>query len=985
MANFLARLKILLADPKIDAGSLSVELRLAPLFRTVASKWKRCNIRPVYLEKVVSMCKDYNAADVSGGKAGEKGPSKAAGKTASKALKNAPNSHHSAAVKDEDGKHVTSQLLSACLDLFIVLAEEAPDNKFLSENSSQLNEILTCCFLFARQRDEHEIRDKLQRFVVRFLSSGNTQIDEKVVRTINVLLEKFLIDAEMEYRNSPSAGPTSPEQSRQGSSRPRQASSEEERMEEFIATFALEIIKEVDGIRRSFFKAFSSSLLTLLATLIKKHTTAASAKQKQGGVSYVPQAGTCSIRQMHHTPVSGILAESCSMENSQLATTGTSRSLQAREPYPSKELKEFDQTLRCAVIALEILGRSDLPYSFTQSRKTLFQTISSILESSNNVQLIMSAVRVVGKWLLSDMSGGPLTVKERNSFLWKIASFDFNGLPDVVSQPLADLVSHYVITLLCGKKTKAPQGIALIDVSRSGESQSSSVPQRFSDDDDIIIERSLVACLLTANHSLRDTLLSLFVSQTSDVEQEQASISPAGEIPIRAPVELLWQLFHSDFEGLGGRNWVVLFVELLLTSIRPMPPRDCGSNDGDNSPGIKRYLPSPISQANKNASLPNDSKLVGEYQGFCEALLREESDLAAGGLRFRTALRRLAHGDVTICQNLFDTLLPAAWDSVPNDGVRLRLVPAMESLLCRPFHSQFLKSGGRRDEQRAINAIRSFLNGLAKLNPLPALDVDLLVSLSETHNCWYEVLSILEDQFVVLSSKGLSTVGCGLKDKTLLAMRHCYRQLGEPNIWTSLALESCSLDETKRAASLDVHGKVDEALEAYTSLVELVESGRVSPTDFEMDMLEERWVELNREQCQLAVVSEYANTSENSRLMLECAWKQRDWDRVRSLCSSSSLVAAVESGEPAVKMCETLLAVADGKLSEVENLHAQTAQLCLYKWQLLPDLSCASLAHASLLHFFHRLVEIRESGQIMVETSNHSNGKTLPDLKNLLK
>jgi transformation/transcription domain-associated protein len=167
--------------------------------------------------------------------------------------------------------------------------------------------------------------------------------------------------------------------------------------------------------------------------------------------------------------------------------------------------------------------------------------------------------------------------------------------------------------------------------------------------------------------------------------------------------------------------------------------------------------------------------------------------------------------------------------------------------------------------------------------------------------------------------------------------------------------------------------------------VELVESEGSTPTDFEMNMWEERWVELNREQCQLAVVSEYANASENTRLMLECAWKQKDWDKVRSLCSSSSLVAAVESGEPSVKMNETLLAVADGKLSDVENLHAQTAQLCLYKWQLLPDLTSASLAHASLLHFFHRLVEIRESGQIMVETSNHSNGKTLPDLKNLLK
>ena len=120
-------------------------------------------------------------------------------------------------------------------------------------------------------------------------------------------------------------------------------------------------------------------------------------------------------------------------------------------------------------------------------------------------------------------------------------------------------------------------------------------------------------------------------------------------------------------------------------------------------------------------------------------------------------------------------------------------------------------------------------------------------------------------------------------------------------------------------------------------------------------------------------------------LLLESAWKSQDWDRVRQLVASPPLVAAVESGDPAVKMSETLLAVADGKLGDAENSHAQAAQLCLYKWQQLPKLFRGSRPHASLLHCFHRLVEIRESGQIMVETSNHSTGRTLPDLKNLLK
>ena len=975
MANFLIRLKILLADPKVDSGgSLSVEQKLTPLFRTVALRWRRCTVRPIYLEKVVSMCKEDNAG---GSKGGDTTQSKGTTNSGSKTSKNASSSTTSGP-KTEEGKRVTSTLLCACLDIFNALAEVAPDNIFFNENASQVNEIIRSCFRFARKVDGQDVRDRLLQFVVRFVSSSSTreQANGKTLELIKVLLEKFLVDAEVEYRKSTSSNPTLPE-SRQGS-RFRQVISEEEKVNECSTAFALQIIKAVCRIRASFFKSFSSSLLALLGTLVKKHTVAAAAKQKQGGVSYVSQTGACSIRQMYHTPLAGILYESCSLDGSQALSTGMARSGQSKDPYPLNELKSFDETMRSTVIILELLGNSDMTYYFTQSRKVLFQTISNILDSSNSVQLLMTAVRVVGKWLLSDVSGSPLTVKERNNFLWKISSFDFNGLSDAVSQPLADLVSHYVISFLSGKGL----GRQKVESTTEDRDRSSITHQRVSESDDMIIGRSLVTCLLTANHSLRDVLLSLYVSQTSDTTRTRVLVT-RDEIPVRAPVEVLWQLYHSDFEGLGGRHWIVVFVELLLANARPA----ISTPDSDKLgiiDRVKRLLPLPRKLTTKNVLLTNSS-LFTEYQQFCEALLKEKSDVASGGVRFTTALRRLAHGDAAICQSLFQTLLTASWKSISNDGTRLRLVTAMESLLSRPFHSQFLYTSAKHEEQRASNAVRSFLNGVAMLRPLPSLDVDLLVSLSETYNCWYEALSILEDQYLVLCSQDLSNTGGTLRDKTLLAMRHCYRQLGEPNTWMSLALESCTFTETKRAASLDVYGMVDEALEAYTSLVELVESGTSSPSDFEMSLWEERWVELHREQCQLSVVSEYAKTAENPRLMLECAWKEQSWDRVRSLCSSSSLVADSESGEPALKMCETLLAVADGKLSDVENLHAQTAQLCLHKWQLLPRLTSASFAHASLLHFFHRLVEIRESGQIMVETSNHSNGKTLPDLKNLLK
>jgi transformation/transcription domain-associated protein len=151
---------------------------------------------------------------------------------------------------------------------------------------------------------------------------------------------------------------------------------------------------------------------------------------------------------------------------------------------------------------------------------------------------------------------------------------------------------------------------------------------------------------------------------------------------------------------------------------------------------------------------------------------------------------------------------------------------------------------------------------------------------------------------------------------------------------------------------------------ALMTMAESSDTPALQPSEFEMDLWEDRWVHLQRELCQQEVVTTFADTSNDPFLQLECAWKAQEWTKARSILSSAALLPATELGDPGLKISETLLSVAEGKLSEVENLHAQTAQLCLYKWQLLPRLSSGSPSHSSLLHFFHRLVEIRESGHI---------------------
>lgn len=216
-------------------------------------------------------------------------------------------------------------------------------------------------------------------------------------------------------------------------------------------------------------------------------------------------------------------------------------------------------------------------------------------------------------------------------------------------------------------------------------------------------------------------------------------------------------------------------------------------------------------------------------------------------------------------------------------------------------------------------------------------------------------------------------------EKLEYSIRRCYLELRESDVWMTMKSDSCNHSDIKWATSLDMYGKVSKAMNAFCALVDQMDTDfdeqsqqqlTTLPILSELDIsfIEDRWVALHREMSQIAVLEDYAHDSDCSKLSMECAWKSKDWNKLRSLCSTPSVVASLESGDIEVKMSEIFLAIADGKLHEVENLHAQTAQLCLYKWQLLPPIHSGCCAHNELLHNFHRLVDIRESGQIMVDT-----------------
>lgn len=730
---------------------------------------------------------------------------------------------------------------------------------FFNRSLGVFKELLAHCFKLSR--DDLRLKDELRTFV---LEAGATHpLSPGIIGD----LERALVEAAAEVKRLGNQRSNDPA-IRQGRNRDRtttpEATSE-------WSLFCLEMLCLLCDGHRPLLSSVASSLLALGTVLTKHHILEATSKQRQQALP--PRVTSSGVKS--HTPTVGILHTAYAFDPIEV-----SRPSHLRQRWHREET-ELTSSLRAILMILSVLESSEISYTFTENRKAMLQILGNILDSSDSLCLLLGALRIVCKLLVADETGSPLTKKEKTGFLLRLASLDSsNVIDDLTAQPLTDLVMQYV--------------------HRDVENSTTSCRN-------LVRDKVFVSSLLNAHHATRERSIRFYA-------ENQES---------RDPFLLITTFLQAELEGIGGRFWIVVFVDALLQAISP---------DVD-----KEYL---------------------------------------------EALSVLAHGDVVTSVRLFESLLPALWSALSCDSSRLILISQVESLLSRPYHAQFLKDDSLNAHPlHSSNSLRTFLNVLTLFNPTPILDIHLLVFLAENYNSWHEVTLILSRQLIAYE---VSKAHVERRKETLAALHHCYHQLSERNLCLSIASMSSELPLTAGAISLDMYGMIEEAADSYLKLMTSVGTESAQATEFEADVWEDRWVQIQRELCQLDVVTEVANASAAPTLSLECAWKAQEWTKVRSILNSPALLPAMESGDPVVKISETLLAVVDGKLNEIENLHAQSAQLCLYKWQLLPRLSCGSPSHSSLLHFFHRLVEIRESGQIVVETSNHVAGRTLPDLKNLL-
>jgi transformation/transcription domain-associated protein len=470
-------------------------------------------------------------------------------------------------------------------------------------------------------------------------------MDKEFHYRINALLERFIVESTLEASTSLSSSELS--KSPDSSSENPFSSDDTKMGGSCLALFSLDLIETVSKISPSFAETFTGTIVGLAEKLAKRHSTISPNNVRQATLSN--QGGNSK----HISPTAAII----NFWSTSIGTAGRKEEIESKSPLRQDggQFLAVDRyvgtSIRSLVICLRLAGSSKLPFIFSSERQTFFHLLGSILESCNSVHIVLAAVRLVGNWLLMENGRSPLTAKEKASFLWKLSSIDCNTLPPVVSQPVADLVASYL----------APKIL----------SRSLSFNKLRIDCGDLPA-RLLVASLLHANENIRREILASYIASMNFIDEGVGETSKIG-----ITFQLLWNLLHSDFEGLGRRLWTIVFTDVLLECASPRLATHTDSG----------WLPPPSVEWSPSAQASIESSCP-EYFHFLSFVTETRKNSEGNAKRCLDATRSLAHGDELLSQSLFETLISSSWKALIDNEQRLSLVVPIEHLIARPYHAQ---------------------------------------------------------------------------------------------------------------------------------------------------------------------------------------------------------------------------------------------------------------------------------------------------------
>jgi len=657
----------------------------------------------------------------------------------------------------------------------------------------------------------------------------------------------------------------------------------------------------------------------------KSNATSASSGADIGGSKEAGNAGVAGATAGQKSVAGGNKKKSA---GSTSAGTPATSAGQIPPPSVTNHKSSIELLVKCYMLL------SKCTFSVADHRRLYTNLLVHCLESSTNIPLLLEITKIVATMITSDAKQF-LTTKDKMTLLNKMATFD--RLNEISAIPLH--AEYYQLILKLCDPSDAKHSYLHI----SPTPQSHSLTSHF------------MAGLLAPDRAVRGQFLQYF-------------FATAGE----GPVARLQLVLKQDWQACGTRYWPVIAIEALMAAI-----------DATSEPHVA--IPAPISQPSDAGQISSDAMEVdsasliespSSSSGPPFALSNAKPPSTVKASELTASLRCLAHINLELAKELWVHLFDAAW-TLLNAQEKTQASASLMKILASKFNKRDLdvplSSGPCR-----INAVQTLVKAMvATKDSAPMVTPELALHLASAYDVWTDAIRICEFQVAQSHSSVESRL------RWIEALSAIYKQLNEEDLRVGLSLENISQPETRAALTLEALGCMHEAQEEYFKGLSKAQSGRVSVEDvnlFELRLWEERWVGCAKQLCQWQLMNDFAKSTQNQDLLLDCAWKRGDWSAAKQLLLSPAMQSTAEIGCPQTRLQRLYIAILDAeKKNVVDNLAAQTAELALAQWQGLPR--TLSRAHVPLMHLFHQFIEVKESIQMMTDIKQAGQQHTLPNLK----
>jgi transformation/transcription domain-associated protein len=584
-----------------------------------------------------------------------------------------------------------------------------------------------------------------------------------------------------------------------------------------------------------------------------------------------------------------------------------------------------DQAVRTLTVVIQLM--SGRLIEMGERRDLFFTSLLFLMERSTDVHLLVHITKVVRPWLSAPMGAQPcLSLTERATFVLKMVGFEFVHSAELHRAFLRTVLSLY----------NDP------DLERSELLKK--------------IEPAFVVGLRAGDASVRAEFFAIL----------HRSVGRS------AVHRLSFVINNNDGDSLSAKLSLRQATRLLLAAASPTSTV-ATSSTAPQLPNLCFTTAHVHTASGSSTDEENWQTVLQQQRNFLFYCAGAKcGDLVA-------PLVELLHvPPVAVDKVTSDAVsLSAAANGTWNDGLVVELwTSAFAQLwtqLTTPQQDNFVKPlmsllskepRGKQLYSPTLNVVHGWLHALSRCQPMPKLPAALLGYLAKTHAAWHLVLPMLQDHILVYPSEA----------QWYEALTQLFEILGDRDGFCALWSRRACHSETRLALALEQYGSWAAAQTAYVDCMTHWQAGDalfVNTPPTELQLWEDGVIRCAKHLNQWELLSEYAKATEQPALLMECAWKMSEWERLTDLFCKYSL-----PDEPGIRMLQTYAAIHDGKLSEAEARCNDGIQLALQLWCLLPSVECT--AHTPLLQMFQQFQELQESAQMLMELNSAQRAGTVP-------